>query len=463
MSVLTSEPPPPTRTSSGFSLLSKIKSHKESKYLSSAKPLVHRTGSYGSNGDHPARSSLFSLPAQEGAGSKARRLSTNPAEDFFVEVCPLEDEFVSASKIGRRKEIGKGASATVKIMLRKGDRKGEGTTQYAVKQFRKKSARETEDEYVRKVKSEYTIAKSLSHPNIVKTVRLCTNNGRWNHVMEYCQQGELFSMVERKYFKADDRNCIFKQVLRGVNYLHEHGIAHRDIKLENLLMTDEGHIKITDFGVSEVFCGDHPGVPTSRGLCGQRMGESRKSAPGICGSKPYISPEVLAQDKEYNPRKLDVWGCGILFLTMFHSGNPWPSANKNEPNYALFLEGWEVFLQRVEDSPVDENSYPQCGPIFNALSSNSQRRCILRMLHPDPEKRCSIKDALNDRWIKGVDCCSLDPAGAMVSSTIDVSKTGCDKVAAKMKVQAKHDHLPPPIKRLPQHRFDMGDGTSRYD
>lgn len=468
MSVMTSPPPSPARTSSGFSLLSKIKSHKESKYLSPNRPPpVHRTGSYGSIYNQPERSSLFSLPAEEGSGLRARRLSASPLDDFVVDVCPLEAEFVPLSKFGRKKEIGKGASATVKIMLRKGDKKSDNPPQYAVKEFRKRSARETEDEYVRKVKSEYTIAKSLDHPNIVRTVRLCTNNGRWNHVMEYCQQGELFSLVERKYFKPEDRNCIFKQVLRGVSYLHEHGIAHRDIKLENLLMTDDGHIKITDFGVSEVFCGDHPGVAISRGLCGQGMRNARRSAPGICGSKPYISPEVLAHEKDYDPTKLDVWACGILFMTMCLCGNPWQSASQKEVNYAAFMEGWKAFLDRFESdssaSIIDENTYPQCGPIFNALSSHSQRRCILKMLHPDPDKRCSIRDVLNDRWIKGIDCCTPEGRGATLSNGIDVSKLDSHKVAAKMKVQAKHDHLPPPVKRLPQHRFDMGDGTSRYD
>ena len=477
MSVMTTPPPSPARASSGFSLLSKIKSHKESKYLAPPRPnSVHRTGSWGSIHNQPERSSLFSLPAEEGSGLKSRRLSASPLDDFVVDVCPLETEFAPLSKFGRKKEIGKGASATVKIMLRKGDKKSDSPPYYAVKEFRKKSTRETEEEYVRKVKSEYTIAKSLDHPNVVRTVRLCTNNGRWNHVMEYCQQGELFSLVERKYFKPEDRNCIFKQVLRGVSYLHDHGIAHRDIKLENLLMTDDGRIKITDFGVSEVFCGDHPGVPISRGLCGQGMRSPRRSAPGICGSKPYISPEVLAHDKDYDPTKLDVWACGILFMTMCLCGNPWQSTSKNEVNYAVFLEGWNAFLDRFEKgeadcspatatsaSIIDENTYPQCGPIFNALPSHSQRRCILKMLHPDPDKRCSIRDALNDRWIKGIDCCAPEANGANLTNGLDVSKLDSHKVAAKMKVQAKHDHLPPPVKRLPQHRFDMGDGTSRYD
>ena len=192
------------------------------------------------------------------------------------------------------------------------------------------------------------------------------------------------------------------------------------------------------------------------------MREPRLSAPGICGSKPYISPEVLAQDRDYDPTKLDAWGCGILFMTIFLVGNPWQSASKEEVNYAIFLEGWEAFLDRLEDMPIDENSYPQCGSIFNSLPSHSQRRCILKLLHPDPDQRCTVNEALNDRWVKGIDCCSPETSGAAVNN-IDVTKMGCDKVAARMRVQAKHDHLPPPVKRLPRHRFDMGDGTSRYD
>jgi protein-serine/threonine kinase len=419
-----------------------------------------RSPSSSSIHSHTPTSSPFSLGATEGAGVKARRTSAHLPEDFYVDTCELDDEFVSASKIpGRRKEIGKGATATVKVMVRKGQTKGD---QFAVKEFRKRSAKESEAEYVRKVKSEYSIAKSLNHPNIVKTVRLCTHAGRWNHVMEYCQYGELYSLVGRRYLQQEDKLCFFKQLLRGVAYLHDNGIAHRDIKLENLLLTDQGHVKITDFGVSEVFCGAHPGFRWANGQCGRNMEECRRSTPGICGSLPYIAPEVLAKTGDYDPRCLDVWSCGILYLTLFHGGNVWQKADRSDPQYQKFAEGWDEFLAKFPDIPVDENNYPNCGHFISALPNAGQRRLILKMLHPIPERRITAREALKDRVVKNIECCVVeeDPDAPM---GIDfASKEGC-KMAAKMRVQKKHNHQPPPVKRMPQHKFNMGDGTSRYD
>jgi serine/threonine protein kinase len=104
--------------------------------------------------------------------------------------------------------------------------------------------------------------------------------------MEFCPQGELFSSL-KEILKLEDRLCLFKQ-LPGVSYLHDHGIAHRDIKLENLLMTNQGHLKITDFGVSKSSAASILAYELLEGVW-TNMKECRRCSPGICGSLP-ISP-----------------------------------------------------------------------------------------------------------------------------------------------------------------------------
>jgi serine/threonine protein kinase len=413
----------------------------------------------------------FSKPAAEGVGLKARRLSLSLPDEFVVDSCDLDKEFKSSSLMpGKRgKRLGVGATAEVRIMARKGTLGSEELV--AVKEFRGREKEENEDEYCKKIKSEYSIAKSLHHPNIVETVRLCINRGRWNHVMEFCGHGELFSLVERKLFSAgpeghynvQDRLCFFKQLLRGVDYLHCHGIAHRDIKLENLLLDKEGHLKISDFGVAEVFSGEHPGLRAAGGECGKNMGEVRLSKPGICGSLPYIAPEVLEKKGEYDPRPLDVWSCAIVFLTMTFGGCPWQAAKPEFEYYARFKKGWDEWLPTHEDGQVTDgpDGHPKCGKLFSLINPPPIKRLLLKMLHPLPDKRITIREIVNSPCIKNIDCCCPesfeDPA-----CCIDTSKPASKQTSKMTKKQFLHHHIPPApekkfVKAL-QHRFDMGDG-----
>lgn len=409
----------------------------------------------------------FSRPAAEGVGMKARRLSTSLPDEFTVDSCELDKEFKSSSlmpgKRGRR--LGRGATAEVRIMARRGIC---GEELVAVKEFRERERTENEDEYIKKIKSEYSIAKSLHHPNIVETVRLCTHNGHWNHVMEFCNYGEIYTLVERKlfasngYYSLQDRLCFFKQLLRGVDYLHSHGIAHRDIKLENLLLNKEGHLKLSDFGVAEVFCGEHPGVRVAGGECGKNMGEVRLSKPGICGSLPYIAPEVLEKKGNYDPRPLDVWSCAIVFLTMTCGGCPWQAAKPEYQNYARFKKGWDDWLPNHPDGLVKDapDGAPKCGPLFSFLEPPAIKRLMLKMLHPIPDKRVTIREVITSPYVRGIECCCPESAEDQ-SCCIDASKKG-SKAASKMIVQKKHHHIPPkpekPLAKAFQHRFDMGDG-----
>lgn len=411
----------------------------------------------------------FSKPAVTGMGMRARRLSVNLPDEFIIDWCDLDKEFKSSSLMpGKRgKILGKGATSEVRIMARR-VALSKDEELVAVKEFRERDQEETEEDYVLKIKSEYSIAKSLRHPNIVETVRLCTNRTRWNHVMEFCTYGEVYSLVERKlfaggvegFYSRDDRLCFFKQLLRGVNYLHSHGIAHRDIKLENLLLDKEGHLKISDFGVAEVFSGEHPGLRASGGECGKNMGRLRLSAPGICGSLPYIAPEVLEKNHAYDPRPLDIWSCAIVYLTMTFGGCPWQAAKSEFEYYARFKKGWTQWLEEHPDGLITDSpdGHPKCGKLFSLIEPPSIKRLILKMLHPIPNKRIMIRDVLKTTCIKNINCCCpesyKDP-----KVCFDASQASSARAAPQKKYL--HHHIPPKpeskVGKAFTHRFDLGE------
>ncbi|KAK5656503.1 hypothetical protein OQA88_4480 [Cercophora sp. LCS_1] len=423
------------------------------------------------NGAVPIERSLWGMPPETGTGVKARRMSLSLPDDFTVDVAELLQEFEFVHKfLGRHgKHLGKGATSKVTLMARKSV-PGE---LYAVKEFRGKSSSETREEYEKKIKSEYTLAKSLHHPNIVETIRLCTDHGRWNHVMEYCQEGDLFSLVNKKYLTSDDREkdrqCLFKQLVQGINYLHSNGVAHRDIKLENLLLTADSKLKITDFGVSEVFSGIHPGLREAGGQCGKNMGELRRCTPGICGSEPYIAPEVLAKSGDYDPRALDVWSSAIVMLNLIFGAPLWRRAEfKGEkppahPNYANLCRGWERWAAKHADGDDDipvltEADYPYVAAFDACVKPPALRRVLLQMLNPNPDKRITIADVVKNRWVKGIECCQLESYDDP-SNTIDASKKASLKCGGSKTFC--HSHLPPKAE-FSSHGLGKMPGSAGY-
>ncbi len=106
------------------------------------------------------------------------------------------------------------------------------------------------------------------------------------------------------------------------------------------------------------------------------------------------------------------------------------------------------------------HSGPCSSPVFKNLSVPGIKRLMLKMLHPVPEMRISIQDALNSAYIKGVECCTLESADEP-TGYVDASGKSGKVPAAKLKVQKKHNHIPPEKSKVPnafKYRFDMGDG-----
>ncbi|KAG6028523.1 hypothetical protein E4U41_000640 [Claviceps citrina] len=394
---------------------------------------------------YPPERLPWALPPDAGTGVKARRMSMSLPDDFTVDVAELLSEFEYQSKLlGRHgKHLGKGAASKVTLMVRKGC-PGE---LYAVKEFRGRSNRESQQDYEKKIKSEFSIGKSLHHPNIVETIRLCTDHGRWNHVMEYCSEGDLFGLVQKGFLKGEDKKkdrlCLFKQLVQGVNYLHAHGIAHRDIKLENLLLTKDSKLKITDFGVSEVFSGTHPGLRESGGQCGQNMGEVRLCAPGICGSEPYIAPEVLEKKNSYDARALDVWGSAIVMIYLTFGGAIWSRAEAGNVHYDKLVRGWDKWYSKhpERDACITDTDYPNCYALDVGVNPPALRRILLQMLNPHPDRRITMSEVVNNRWVKNVECCQLESYEEQAQVIDATKKDACLKGSTK-KIFC-HSHLPP--------------------
>ncbi|WFD31273.1 hypothetical protein MSPP1_002307 [Malassezia sp. CBS 17886] len=213
--------------------------------------------------------------------------------------------------------LGSGAGGTVRVIRRSKD-----NASFAVKQFRDRRPNESEKDYVKKVTAEFCIGSTLHHVNIIKTLDIISNNGHYYEVMEYAPI-ELFAVVMSGKMGYHETDCVFRQIVDGVDYLHGLGLAHRDLKIDNCVMTSRGIVKIIDFGTATVF---------------QAPGKSLVLASGIVGSDPYIAPEVLTQ-QTYDARKTDIWSLAIIYVCMAMRRFPWKIPDpETEPSFAIFVE-----------------------------------------------------------------------------------------------------------------------------
>ncbi|KAL9587751.1 MAG: hypothetical protein Q9212_000043 [Teloschistes hypoglaucus] len=240
-------------------------------------------------------------------------------------------------RYGRCQEIiGRGAFGIVRISHKQDPRDSRAEQLYAVKEFRRRP-QESPRRYQKRLTSEFCISSALLHPNVIHTLDLLPDaKGDYCEVMEFCAGGDLYTLVlAAGHLEVKEADCYFKQLMCGVEYLHEMGVAHRDLKPENLLLTAHGSLKITDFGNGECF----------------RMAwetEAHMTA-GLCGSAPYIAPEEYTE-KEFDPRAVDVWATGVIYMAMRTGRHLWRIAKKDEDEFfARYLEGRK-----------DENGY---GPI----------------------------------------------------------------------------------------------------
>lgn len=250
--------------------------------------------------------------------------------------------------------LGSGAGGTVRLI--KASNKNGGSI-FAVKEFRPKRASESDKEYQKKVTAEFCVGSTLKHPNIIETVDIVSDHGHFYEVMEYAPY-DLFSVVMSGKMCRPEIYCVFRQVCDGVEYLHSIGLAHRDLKLDNCVMTTSNVVKLIDFGTATVF--HYPG------------GKSVITATGIVGSDPYLAPEVL-DGGAYDPRKTDVWSVGIMFICMILRRFPWGIPDMKDKSYRAFVDAHPDLTKRkaVYKKPRRTPSIPSSNePHMSKLEPN---------------------------------------------------------------------------------------------
>ncbi|KAJ5220755.1 uncharacterized protein N7469_009642 [Penicillium citrinum] len=310
-------------------------------------------------------------------------------------------------KYGKCQEIvGRGAFGIVRISHKVDPADSKCEQLYAVKEFRRRP-QETAKKYQKRLTSEFCISSSLRHPNVIHTLDLLQDaKGDYCEVMEYCAGGDLYTLVlAAGKLEVAEADCFFKQLMRGVEYMHEMGVAHRDLKPENLLLTTHGALKITDFGNGECF----------------RMAWEKEAhmTAGLCGSAPYIAPEEYTE-KEFDPRAVDLWATGVIYMAMRTGRHLWRVAQKDEDEfYQRYLQG-----RKHEDgyAPIETLHRVSKGlgvalapASASVMKTNEiQARCrnvIYSILDPNPSRRINASQVLKSEWVRQIKLCKAGEEG----------------------------------------------------
>ncbi|CAG9320848.1 unnamed protein product [Blepharisma stoltei] len=228
---------------------------------------------------------------------------------IFSEPVPSE---ISCGTFTPIKVIGKGGFSTV-FQVRKKDT----GHLYAIKTISKKFV--IKEDKIFQIVSEKDIMTKLQHPFIVKLHWTFQTKENLHLVMDLCPGGELFFHLHNLgRFTEDQARFYFGEILLGLEYLHENGVLYRDLKPENILLDYDGHIKITDFGLSK------------QGILPNGLTYS------FCGSPEYMSPEVLKS--QGHGRAVDYYSLGALLFEMLTGLPPFYDSNRSKMYFKVLNE-----------------------------------------------------------------------------------------------------------------------------
>ena len=206
-----------------------------------------------------------------------------------------------------------------------------------------------------KIRREITLMQECQNPFIVKYYETHEDNDHIFIRMEYCDNGSLFDLILRKGPLPEHIGLVlFTELCFAVKYLHKtKGIIHRDIKLDNVLLDENCHVRLSDFGFSTIVEDDQPHMRTA------------------CGTPAYAAPEMITRDAYTN--KTDVWSLGVLLYHLLTGNLPFQGPNIQECMQSILY---------------DE-------PLFHENMSFECRDLLIHMLDKNQETRYDITEVLS--------------------------------------------------------------------
>ena len=248
-------------------------------------------------------------------------------------------------------EIGKGKFATVFLGIHE-----ETGQKVSIKKL-KKSELNTDNLLIKEI----NIQKKLFHPYLTQMYCVIEKSDDIYIISEFCSKGDIIkNLLEKGTFDESFSCKIFQQIISSLEYLHKNNICHRDIKPENILLTEKLDAKLTDFGLSRHF----------------KKNELLNSS---CGSPIYAAPEML-EGKSYDGTKIDIWSLGISLYTMVCGELPFVVDDEND-----------IYI--LMDKIIKGNyNIPE-------FLSNECKDLIKNMLVTDPDKRITLEQIKNHKWV----------------------------------------------------------------
>ena len=257
-------------------------------------------------------------------------------------------------KIDRK--LGEGMFSTVKLATH--SLTGE---QVAIKILEKTRIAKVEDK--ERINREISIMKRLYHFNIIKLYQVVENKLTIYLIQEHIQGKEFMEYLTKKGKLKEVEACKFyHQIISGLEYIHQCGIAHRDFKPENILLTNDNTIlKIIDFGLSNSY----------------KKNQLLKTA---CGSPCYAPPEMILE-QNYNAAKSDIWSSGIILYLMICGKLP------------FYHEENQIMYQQIISGVFELPHY---------LSENA-KDLLKKILEIDPKKRINFEEIKAHPWFNIID------------------------------------------------------------